>query len=202
MITRKKVAIITFCLLVSLALIGALLLKSGVFNSNETQETRYLHASWIYNYRDIEEMTNSSDVIALVRISSISKEYMSQGTPFTEYNAEVITPVLSTSKGNTLIIRVTGGTEENVIYELQDAPLLEIGDEMLIFCKQNVSTEYQSYTILSGAQGRLYYSNQKLNSLCMINEDVLQANGATNTKIKDADLEDTINQIRSYFENN
>ena len=172
---------------------------SGIFNNNSGNSTEqkksYIHASWVYNYGDIEGLTHASDVIALVKVISISKEYVDQGTPFTEFKVKVITPVLNTKKDDFLIIRMTGGPYRDVLYEMDDAPLLNIGEELMIFCKENTVGTLPSYTLLSGAQGRLYYSNGKLNSLGMIDE-----NFEDSIQIKDADLDETINQIHSYLD--
>ena len=90
---------------------------------------------------------------------------------------------------------MTGGPYKEVLYEMDDAPLLNIGEELLIFCKENTIGTLPSYTILSGAQGRLYYSNGKLNSLGMMDE-----NFEDSIQIKDADLDETINQIHYYLD--
>lgn len=198
--TNKRIKVISLSILISLIIIGAIILGSCVLKNNTVKDKVYMNASWGYNYSDIEELTSVSDLIAFVKVNSISKEYIDQGTPFTEYVVDVITPVLNTQKGDSLIIRLTGGPNDDVIFEIEDAPLLKSGEELMIFCQENTVGSYPSYTIISGAQGRLYYSNGKLNSLCMIDENVMQANSATNIKIKDADFDEMVTQIHSYID--
>lgn len=173
--------------------------SNGIFSNNSGNSTElkksYINSSWAYNYGDIEGLTNASDVIALVKVVSISKEYVDQEIPFTEFKVLVITPVHNSKKDDFLIIRMTGGPYKEVLYEMDDAPLLNIGEELLIFCKENTIGTLPSYTILSGAQGRLYYSNGKLNSLGMIDEKFEDS-----IQIKDADLDETINQNHSYLD--
>ena len=81
------------------------------------------------------------------------------------------------------------------MYEMEDAPLLNIGEELMIFCKENTIGTLPSYTILSGAQGD--YTIQMENSTLW---GMIDENFEDSIQIKDADLDETINQIHSYLD--
>lgn len=181
---KNKKTIILLSIL-ALVIIGcAILFGSGVLNG---QKKSYMMASWAYGYSGLEELSQASEVIALVKVKSVAKEDIDQGTPFTEYNVEVITPLLNTDQGDTLIVRMTGGPNQGVVFEVMDDPLLKIGDQLIVFCKENVGTSYLSYSFVGGPQGKLSYSNGKLNALMY------------NIPVKDADFTETVEQISSYI---
>lgn len=92
-------------------------------------------------------------------------------------------------------ICMTGGETEDNIIEIADDPLLQIGDEILVFCKENPDGTYQ---IISGPQGRLIYDNGKLNSLNVANTQVKNANSFSNIVVKNAEADTLIAEIKGY----
>jgi len=200
-IKKKIFASIIFTL--SIIMLGSFFIYLYFMDEQVSEDSyrkvNYMHASWAYNYSSIEELSSVSDVIALIRVKAIYNEFMKHDLPYTDFETIVISPILNALEGDSLVIRVTGGTIEEILYEIEDAPLLKIGDELIVFCRKNIEGDYPSYTIISGAQGRLYYSKGKLNSLCMIDDRILEANSINGIKIKDADYDETITQIRSYL---
>lgn len=114
-----------------------------------------MNASWAYNYRDVEEMAQNSDRIALVTVQGV----------------------------------------ENTVVEIDDDPLLQTGDKILVFCKENTDGTYRT---LSGSQGRLIYSDGKLNSLNAVSAKVREANSYSNILVQNADAEALIQEIKEY----
>ncbi|MGD9676976.1 MAG: hypothetical protein AB7V16_01255 [Vulcanibacillus sp.] len=149
------------------------------------KDVQYAYASWNYSYKDIQEISEKSDVIAIVSVIGTNRKYMEQGIPFTEYNVEVVTPIYGSEKGEILTILMTGMENDDKIIEIIDDPLMKAGEEFLIFCWQN---DNGTYTILGGPQGRLEYQNGRLNSL----------NPNFNINIVNAGAEELINEIKSY----
>lgn len=179
------------------ALVLALAVGIGIFvnRGGNEKETQYLTASWSYNYSGIEELSVSSDLIALVKVSGIEDTVIEVGIPYTTFVVEVVTPVYNTTEGDRFTIYMTGGETEDKVVEIMDDPLLQAGEEMLVFCKENPDGTYR---ILSGPQGRLIYEDGKLNSLNAINMRIAQANVYNNIKVTNADAEALIAEIIGY----
>ncbi|MFL0195860.1 hypothetical protein ACJDU8_09835 [Clostridium sp. WILCCON 0269] len=184
------------------ALLLVVVFASGyMLQNNNKKQVEYLNASWIYNYRDIEEISQASDAIALVKVDGVSDTYTEQNILLSEFAVEVITPVYNTNANETFTIVMTGGETDEKIVEISDDPLLQAGDEILIFCKKNNDGTYR---ILSGPQGRLVYSNGKLNSLNSKSLDTSRAakvNTDSNIMVTNADAEEMISQIKEYVGN-
>jgi len=158
-------------------------------------ETQYISASWAYNYADIEEISQDSDIIALIKVKGPNDTYEINNIPFTQFDVEIIMPIYGASLGEKLNIVMTGGySEENVTVVILDDPLLKKNEEFLIFARQN---EDGTVTILSGPQGRLIHTNGKLNSLTPANSAAHSANEYSNIKVYNADLEDIISEIKA-----
>ncbi len=188
----------------SIIILLAIVLCTGSFvyfnnKKDNKKETTYLSASWAYNYSDIEEISQASDLIALVTVKGVENTTVENNIPYTTFSAEVNTPVYNSNEGEKLSIYMTGGETTDSITELKDDPLLQKGDEILVFCKKNTDGTYQ---IISGPQGRLVYTNGKLNSLNVINTRVKQENPYSNIKIQNADAAALISEIKGYVNNN
>ncbi|MCH5275931.1 MAG: hypothetical protein J1E65_08820 [Lachnospiraceae bacterium] len=188
----KKRIIISAAAFALAAVVGVGIFVSWSGNEKEIQ---YLSASWSYNYSGIEELSVSSDLIALVKVSGIEDTVIEVGIPYTTFAVEVVTPVYNTVEGDRFTIYMTGGETEDKVVEIADDPLLQVGDEILVFCKENPDGTYQ---ILSGSQGRLVYEDGKLNSLNAMDTRIAQANVYNNVKVANADAETLIAEIKGY----
>lgn len=182
-----------------IALLLVLTIGAGIFvlNRKNAKETEYLSASWSYNYRDIEEISQASDLIALVRVDGVENTTVEFGIPYTTFSVDVIIPIYNAKEGDSFTIYMTGGETEEKIMEIVDDPLLQEDEEILVFCKQNPDGTYQ---IISGPQGRLVYSDGKLNSVNVVNTRAAEANAASNIKVRNADAGTLIEEIKGYLE--
>lgn len=171
----------------------------GIYASGKGvgKETEYLSASWAYNYRDIEEISQVSDLIALVRVAGVKSTVVENGIPFTIFSVDVITPVYNTAENDSFTIYMTGGETKEKIVEIIDDPLLQTGDEILVFCKLNPDGTYR---IISGSQGRLIYANGKLSSLNSVNPRVAEANSFSSIRVDNVDAVVLIDEIKGYIE--
>lgn len=164
---------------------------------NKPQKTiEYISASWVYNYKNIEEIAKASDLIALVKVNKEEKLTFEDGIPFTEFSVDIIESIYNAENLDNFIINMTGGKTKDKIIEIIDDPLLNPNDELLVFCRKN---ENGTYRIISGSQGRLIYSNGKLNSLNAIDKRIAEANSYSNISVQNADAVEMIEQIKSYF---
>lgn len=184
--------IVSFLLFFTIFCIGTIIYFSKL--SSEKTVT-YLSASWEYNYKDIEEISEASDFIALVKVDCIEDSFTDTGIPYTEFKVDIVTPIYNAEEGESVTILMTGGETKDEIIEIEDDPLLQPGDEILIFCQQNTN---DTYRIISGPQGRLVYNNGELNSLNIVNERVKKANSSSNITIKNEDANELIRQVKKY----
>ncbi len=133
--------------------IGLSLLMTGCSSKTDSEQYQKvtMFASWSYGYASIEEMAKTSDIVAIVKITGTESKPDS-GIHFTNYIADV-KQLIRGNDEKEITIYMTGGIDEEqkVIYELGDDPLMQIGDEFLIFARKN---QDGTYTILSGPQGR------------------------------------------------
>ncbi|MDE6149572.1 MAG: hypothetical protein K2F81_05690 [Ruminococcus sp.] len=176
----------------------------GVGCSNKESLSDYekvpLSASWSYNYESIDELTKFSDIIAVISVDgmNLDKTYESYGVTLTKYSAE-IKELIYGEEGSKIDIIMTGGIDnvEKKIYEVVDDPLMEKGDEYLIFAQKN---EDGTYAVLSGSQGRFVFKNDRVYSLNVINEQVSTNNIYSNIKVDGDKKEDFIMQISASLD--
>ncbi len=167
----------------------------GCKNNNSDYEKVLLDASWEYNYSDIEELSNNSDIIAVINIDEfeIDDSYSGLDIIMTKYNASIQELIYGDYEEEIEII-MTGGFDEDekIIYEIVDDPLMNINDEYLIFAKKNNDGTYR---ILSGSQGRYVIENNEIYSLNCYDEQVQNSNNSTNIVINGEDKASFINEI-------
>ena len=184
-----------FCM-VSLIILGVVVSTIGTNKENVPKNKEYLSASWVYNYSDLEEMTKDSDMIALVREDKLLETYEEGGLPFSEYQMQVIEPILGVNQNEEITILMTGGEVEDYILEVEDDPLIRDGEEFLVFCKQNKDGTFR---VVSGPQGRMVYEDGKLSSLNTENSNARKTNVYMNIHINNVDAETLIDEIKEYL---
>lgn len=184
-----------FCM-VFLIISGVVVSIISTNKEDGLKNKEYLSASWVYNYSDLEEMTKDSDMIALVREDKLLETYEESGLPFSEYQMQVVEPILGVNQNEDIIILMTGGEMEDCIMEVEDDPLIGDGEEFLVFCKQNKDGTYR---VVSGPQGRLVYDSGKLSSLNSENSNARKTNVYMNIQINNADAETLIEDIKGYL---
>lgn len=125
--------------------------EDDIKTSEQNYKRVFMSASWSYGYGSIEEMTKASDIVAIVKIKD-AENVLDSGIHFTDYTADV-RQLIRGNDEKEIKIHMTGGIDdaEKRIYELNDDPLMQTGDEFLIFARKN---QGGTYTILTGSQGR------------------------------------------------
>lgn len=188
---NKKIIFTTISMVCILAIY---IITSFFLNKNKPEpEVTYVSASWDYNYGDVNEISNASDLIALIRVSKLISVERNAGLPFSTFEAEVIKPVYGCEAGDKISIVMTGGKTDKRIVEIIDDPLLVSDQEFLVFTQKN---DNGTCTILGGPAGRLEYKNGKLNSLQLVNRRVKDNNKSMNIKIENYDADQLINEIK------
>lgn len=156
-----------------------------------------MHASWSYNYGGIAELTNSSDLIARVKVVGESADDAgSTVIGKTVFTAEVEELIYGDNE-NSVNIVMTGWIDHNgkKIHEIDDDPLMYMDDEFLIFARKNDSGRY---TILGGPQGRYVIDDGQVYSLGSYTSK-LSRSGEDFEKITGENYDDFISGIRSHI---
>lgn len=152
-----------------------------------------MSASWAYNYKDVKELAQSSDLIALISIEGSRLDDTSDITQ-TIYQAAVKEQLYGEPVKEVDIV-MTGGIVGNTIYEIEDDPLMKERDEFLIFARKNAD---DTYTILSGPQGRFVIQDHSVYSLNACNEQVKQKNNGSNIRVQGESAETFLKKVKSY----
>ncbi len=184
-------------LILSIIILSALMF--GCSEKNETvneYEKVLLSASWTYNYESVEELSKSSDLIAIVKVKGMKNDdtYSAYAVKLTIYDVEIKQLIYGEYEGDIKVV-MTGGIDEaeKKIYEIADDPLMMENEEFLIFANQNKDG---TYTILSGPQGRFEIKNERIYSLNISNEQVKNNNHDSNVKVYGEEKEDFIKKIK------
>ena len=186
----KRLTISVLCLV----LLCSVVLAACSNNAGEKLDKVVMNASWVYNYKDVQELTEKSDLIAYVSINSM-ESYEENGIVKTKYQAEIVDEIYG-EKTRTVEIIMTGGVVGKTIYELEDDPLMVPNDEFLIFARKNTNG---TYTILSGPQGRFVVEGNMVYSLNVAESQVAKANPYSNIKVDGVEKDLFISQIQAYL---
>ena len=172
--------------------IGAVFYARG---DHKTKEVQYLSASWDYSYRDVEEIARASDRIALVSVGNVENTFIDQSVPYTIFSVKVETSVYNCEEGQEFSIYMTGAETDTKIMEIAGDPLLQPGDEILVFCKENPDGTYR---ILGGPQGRLVYDDGTLNSISTVLAQEGEEGMLSGLIVENADARALIREIQGY----
>ncbi len=188
-----------FTFIASLTAICALMCGCSHNSSNDSlegYEKVSMHASWEYAYKDIEELTDSSDLIARVRITD-GEKIDRNGITMTEFSANVEDLILGSGE-ETVDILMTGGINHNTkqIFEISDDPLMQTDDEFIIFARKNTSG---TYTVLGGPQGRFVIDNDLVYPLSHIASRSVEINAQNSADNSGKNIDDFISEVRSYI---
>lgn len=177
---------------ISIVSIIVLILLGIYIKNNQIKSKKVVNypVSWGYCYGSVKEMYQQSNLVAVVKITDNGTS--KAGTLYeTIYKASVIKKIKGTLKSNSIKIFMTGGENDTTIYQIPEDPLMEKGDEFLIFAKKNTDN---TYTTLGGGQGRMKYNHWK-KTVTSLNETTKEnKNQTTETQIsiKDEKISDLL----------
>ena len=191
-ISHSKIFPVLFCCIL---LSGALLFGSHL--NQQSPETILMTASWSYNYSNLEDLTQSSDLIALISVDDANSYITSDGIPMTNYSVLITSSIYGCSEDEVIEVVMTGGPKDGAIYEIADDPLMNVQDDFIIFARKNNDG---TYTILSGPQGRMSIENGLVSSLNISNDQVRLYNNGSNISFSSVPLDDFISEIMSYID--
>lgn len=168
------------------------------FHEKKTYQKEFMTASWEYGYADVQELTENSDLIAVVKVKQTVQEgTIAGGIPCTDYSLKVTESILNCEDHDEIIMHMTGGIVDDTIYEIEDDPLPEKNDQFVIFAKKN---DDGSYTVLGGPQGRFVVNGSKVSSLNVAYAQVKKVDGEFGIKLDSQDLSRFVEQVKGYIE--
>ena len=170
-------------------------MKQAAKGAEKSVSHAYLSASWDYSYRDVEEFARASDRIALVSVGNVEHTFIDQSVPYTIFSVKVETPVYNCEEDQEFSIYMTGAETDTKIMEIAGDPLLQPGDEILVFCKENPDGTYR---ILGGPQGRLVYDDGTLNSISVVLAQEGEEGMLSGLIVENADARALIREIQGY----
>jgi hypothetical protein len=188
-LTPMKVAVLIVISVIFIIIITITVIK---LQSKREIEKTYLNISWAYSYADMKDLTNHSDIIALIKVQSIPDSESQDGKPFTIFRVQVEKAIYGCEDNEYLKIYMTGHAGKNKIEEVMDDPLMNKGDEFLIFAKKNSN---ETCTVLSGPQGRLLYKDGKVSSLNYVYKNVKKIYDFLPIDAKQEDFKNMVDKI-------
>ena len=184
-----------YCVLVLL-----LLAVAAVLWACDRQEVRqpdaYMSVSWSKGYANLEELTQDSDLIAIISVKGIAEERLNKDLPSTIFTARVEKAISQGKVEEEILIYMTGGTKDGKQIEIIDDPLMKAGEAYLVFCQKNADG---TYTVLGGPQGRFVYDDGTLTSLHLANEQVGRASAVNEIVLDKANADTVLAQIKKYL---
>ncbi len=200
---KRKITIIVVAVLVVTVGLGVFFSVTSSGNRENNPEsaasgkkTVSKTVCYAYNYDSLEEMTYVAHFIALARVDSAALTENRSDFAETAFSMTVIEPVYNSRKDETFIIKMEGGETLTTVYKVEGEPLMETGQEVLVFCKMN---DDGTYSVINGPQGRLLFENGRLNPLTSENTDGITDGTYSPLPVKNANLIDTIEEIRKYL---
>lgn len=152
---RKTYLYLSICLI--LLSVGAVYLDSQL-------ESGY-HASWIYNYKDISEIQDASDLIIIGTVTKSAQEKSDEpgnNLIFTRFTVSIDQVISGKTSLKEVSVRQLGGQDGSELVEIQDDPLMTMDSEVILFLKEY---EPNKFKIIGGPQGRFIIENDKVYSV-------------------------------------
>ncbi len=188
-----------FAFIISLSAICALMCgcsQNSVEDPLQGYEKVSMHASWAYNYGGVKGLceTDELDLVARVKIGEGIQDNKS-GIMTTVFTATVEDLIYGSGE-ETVNVVMTGGVDhkEKTIFEISDDPLMQNGDEFIIFARKN---ESGTYTVLGGPQGRFVIDNDLVYPMSSCSSQAMQINDSADATGKNID--DFIREVKSYI---
>jgi hypothetical protein len=136
--------------------IGAL----AACSSGGAESTKNLDASWAVTYRSLPDLKSNADVVARGKITKVIAQTEVKTVPFTDFEFTVEQSIqdnghrlsaLDKSATAPITLHQTGGTVDNVRFQIEDDPLFQVGEEYVLFLN-----EYKPgfYKVIGGPTGR------------------------------------------------
>lgn len=129
-------------------------------NSYHPSKTVTYGASWATLYHDLKSLKQSADLGVVGTISTVSAVSTDEGgIVYTDFVFAVKTTLLDPKhrlNSTNLLIHQTGGMVGSTLYQMEDDPLFQIGEQAVLFLHE-YSTGH--YLVIGGPSGRFRVQN-------------------------------------------
>jgi hypothetical protein len=128
-------------------------------SGSHSPATTHLSVSWAVEYRDLGDLKRASDLVVIGSISGIAASTTNRGVPFTDFDVAKINVIYdSKARGavTSLILHQTGGTVNGQLLQVDDDPLFQVGDDVILFLHE-FSTGH--FYVVGGPTGRFVVNN-------------------------------------------
>lgn len=146
-----------------------------------------------YRYKSIEELAQSSDIIAIVKVKGLKETYFNSGSMTSVFQVSVMKPLYGCDQRDKFILNMDGGRKNGVFYEVSGDPLLQKGEEYLVFARHH---DNGTISTLGGPQGRFVYVKGKIS---MLNAEQKSAETG-DLYVVDADVKELISEIEAALD--
>lgn len=132
------------------------------------QKTVTYGASWAILYHDMKSLKSAADLSVVGTISAVSAVSKDQdGIVYTDFlfvtQATLLDPQYRLSgTGSSVIIHQTGGMIGSTLYQMEDDPLFQVGEQAILFLHE-YSPEH--YYVIGGPSGRFRLQNGLVSSI-------------------------------------
>ena len=129
---------------------------SGATNASASVPQKVLyHASWAEYYTSIKDLKAHADIAVVGTVSSIApaEELTPNGPVYSTVTLDVQHSIWSrtgTAAPTSVTFDETGGTYQGVTYQIEDEPLYQVGDHVLMFF---TATGQGQYRVTGGPTG-------------------------------------------------
>ncbi|MCW2888862.1 MAG: hypothetical protein QOE54_279 [Streptosporangiaceae bacterium] len=156
---------------------------AGCGSGSKPMRTVNMDASWAVTYSSVRDLKTHADLVVQGRItkvlgqSVVKTSYVTTDFEFTVSAAVQDAKGLVAKNGGALRVHQTGGILNNVRYQIHDDPLLNVGDESVLFLR-----EYKPgfFMIIGGPTGRFGVKNGQVST---VGDGGVKASGPVNTFI-------------------
>lgn len=130
-------------------------------------------ASWPTYYGSIAALTADAPLVVVGAVTGVanataveqSAGAVTASLIFTDVTVRIDRVLRGTAPGATVQVRQTGGTANGTRLEVADDPLLQVGDQYVLFLRPGGA---DTYAVVGGPQGRLVLRNGRVSSLSTV----------------------------------
>jgi hypothetical protein len=145
-------------------------------------------------FDNITHMYDKSELVihGVIDSSYIDADFDATGIEmpdvYTRFNVTIKEALKGNPTSDTMMVTQYGGVYNGATFKVKDVPLMEVGDEVVLFLTYNPTAK--SYVIMGGPQGRYQIQNGKLYHLSELDESIelvtpwLHVKGVDATKLR------------------
>jgi hypothetical protein len=148
-------------LLIGLVTVSAVI-TSGCASSAQPTQTVKISASWAVTYQDLKSLKQGSDVAvagSIAEVADVTQVGQGRGYVTTDFVFSISKVILDPGqriKGSSLTIHQMGGILGDTRYEVEDDPLFQVGEQLILFLHEYSPDHYY---VAGGPTGRFEVHN-------------------------------------------